>query len=42
MTDEEISGMASEPDTISRQREHLEGRKATLEKGQRIFKKLAR
>lgn len=42
MTEEEISDITSESDTLSRQREYLETKKATLEKGQRIFKKLAR
>lgn len=38
MTDEEVAAVAAEPEETARQREHLEARKAMLEKGQQTFK----
>lgn len=38
MSDDEIAFIAAEPEETTREREHLEGRKATLEKGQQMFR----
>jgi hypothetical protein len=42
MDEEEICGIASEPMSISRQRQYLEGRKKMLKEGLDMFKTLMR
>lgn len=42
LDDEEVSNLASEPSTTVRQREHLEGRRSTLEKGRNVFRSILR
>ena len=42
LNDAEVSNLASEPSTTARQREHLEGRKSTLEKGRSVFRSILR
>lgn len=38
MTDDEVGYVAAEPEEITRTRDALEARKATLEKGQQTFR----
>jgi hypothetical protein len=40
LDDEEVSNLTSEPSTTVRQREHLEGRRSTLEKGRSVFRSI--
>jgi DNA-binding LacI/PurR family transcriptional regulator len=42
LDDADVSDLASEPLTTVRQREHLEGRRSTLENGRVIFKSVLR